>query len=331
MRRHALFLTAILASGAAHADWVPVLNANNNVVTVSYGGGSKSFQESATLYDGRLYPVTRQMLAIRNDLEATINNVVGATITQQGATFKSGNLTGDIHANIQPAGSNTLSMTLDGVSYQARSAYSGKKFGITFTCTNTFFANNISMTGQYGANNGVLLPSVGLTSSVNSSTDCDSNLSWILPVVGDLLVNKATGIIDSRLEDGVRSAMNGVKDKLLYVPDPAWGVGLLRLVPSTMQVTAADGRSFDIGQFIANNLTYLLGNAQIDVQLGQGLKLAVVPGTSSPPIGNYEANFVTLNITSPSATFSVKLSQKAYVDWQWRCPANTGVGGCSEP
>lgn len=330
--RKTLFLLAALASSAAHADWAPVLRGNNNVVTVSYGGGSVTYKESATNYDGRLSPFVGQMRGIRTGLETKINTVVGATIAQQGITFRGGSLSGNLHARIQPAAPNTLLMGIDGVSYQARSTFSGKKLGvIKFDCTNVFSANNISMTGQYGANNGVLLPSVGITSNVDSSTDCDSNLSWILPVVGDLLVNKVTGVIDSRLEEGVRGAMNDVKDKLLYVPDPAWGIGVLRLVPQTLQITAADGRSFNIGQIIANNLPYLLGNSQIDVQFGQGLNLSVVPGTSSPQKTYFDENVLTLSVTSPSLSFSVRLSQEAYVDWQWRCVPKTPGGFCPEP
>lgn len=330
--RKTLFLLAALASGAAQADWAPVLRGNNNVVTVSYGGGSVTYKESATNYDGRLSPFVGQMRGIRTGLETKINTVVGATIAQQGITFRGGSLSGNLHARIQPAAPNTLLMGIDGISYQARSTFSGKKLGvIKFDCTNIFSANNISMTGQYGANNGVLLPSVGITSNVDSSTDCDSNLSWILPVVGDLLVNKVTGVIDSRLEEGVRGAMNDVKDKLLYVPDPAWGIGVLRLVPQTLQITAADGRSFNIGQIIANNLPYLLGNSQIDMQFGQGLNLSVVPGTSSPQKTYFDENVLTLSVTSPSLSFSVRLSQEAYVDWQWRCVPATPGGFCPEP
>ncbi|WP_215404090.1 hypothetical protein [Janthinobacterium sp. JC611] len=330
--RHTFFLVAILASGAAHADWVPVLRGNNNVVTVSYNGGSASYQESAANYDGRLSPFIGEMRSIRTGLENKLNSVVGATVAEKGITFRGGSLSGNLHANIQPAAPNTLLMSIDGISYEARSTYSGKRWGIlTFDCTNTFSAKNISLTGQYGANDGVLLPSVGLNSNVNSSTDCDSNLGWILPIVGDLLVNKVTGILDSRLEDGVRSAMNEVKDKLLYMPDPAWGIGMLRLVPNTMQITAPDGRTFNIGQIVANNLPYLLGNSQIDLQFGLGMNPKTVPGTSAPQITKFDENVVTLSVTSPSISFSVRLSQQAYVDWKWKCPVNSPPGGCREP
>lgn len=328
--RHTFLLLAALASGAAHADWSPVLRSNNHVVTVSYGGGSVSYKENANLDDGRLSPFVGQMRGIRYGLENKLNTVVGATIAQSGATFRGGSLTGNLHAFIQPAAPNTLLLGVNGISYQARSTYSGKKFGvIKFDCTNTFSANNLSLTGQYGANNGVLLPSVGVTSNVDSSTDCDSNLSWMLPVVGDLLVNKVTGTIDARLEEGARSAMNEVKDKLLYVPDAAWGIGVLRLVPETLQITAADGRSFNIGQIIANNLPYLLGSAQIDVLFGEALNLRVVTGTSTPLQSFFDQNVVTLSVTSPALSFSVRLSQQAYVDWKWRCATPGKL--CPEP
>lgn len=332
--RHVFFLVAVFASGAVHADWVPVLRGNNNVVTVSYGGGSASYNESAAISDGRLSPFVGQMRSIRTEFESKLNSVVGTAISnsQPGVTFRGGSLSGNLHASIQPVAPNTLLMTLDGISYEARSTYSGKKLGfITFDCTNTFSAKNISLTGQYGANNGVLLPSVGINSNVDSSTDCDSNLSWILPIVGNMLVDKKTGQLDSSLEEGVRGAMSEVKDKLLYVPDPAWSIGMLRLVPQTMQITTSDGRAFNIGQVIANNLPYLLGNSQIDVQFGLGIKTKTMPGTSVPQITKFDENVVTLSITSPSLSFSVRLSQEAYVDWKWKCPPNAPNGGCREP
>lgn len=329
--RLTFFLVAALASTAAHADWSPVPRVNDNVVTVSYNGGSVSYSESNTNYDGRLRPFVYDMLAIRPALEANLNSVVGAAVAQNGVAFQGGSLIGNLHARIQPAAPGTLLLGIDGIGYQARSKYSGKKYGISFSCTNTFSANNLSLTGQYGANDGVLLPSVGVTSNVDSSTDCDSNLEWMLPVVGNLLVNKVTGIIDSKLEDGVRTAMNSVKGKLLYVPDPAYGIGLLRLVPQTLQITTADGRTVNIGQIIANNMTYLLGNSQVDVQFGQGLNLLVVPGTSQPRNSVFDENVVTLTVTSPSLTFAVKLSQHAIVDWQWRCVPKTPGGFCPEP
>lgn len=98
-----------------------------------------------------------------------------------------------------------------------------------------------------------------------------------------------------------------------------------------MQITAADGRTFNIGQIVANNLTYLLGNSQIDLQFGLGMNPKTVPGTSAPQITKFDENVVTLSITSPSISFSVRLSQQAYVDWKWKCPANSPPGGCREP
>jgi len=327
--RHALFLAAALASGAAQADWSPSYRSNNYVVTVSYNGGSVSYGESATADNGRITPFAREMLGIRTVLENSINGVVGAAVAQQGAGFQGGTLSGNLHAHIQPAAPDTLLMRLDGLNYEARSTYSGKRWGIvSYSCTNTFSAKNLVLTGQYGANNGVLLPSVGVTSDVNSSTDCDSNLSWMLPIVGDLLVNKVTGKLDTRLEEGARSAMNGIKDKLLYTPDPNWGIGVLRLVPASLQITTADGRPFNIGQFIANNLPYLLGNSQIDLQFGRGVSVKLVPGIAEPMQTFYDENIVTINISSPSATFAIRVSQQTNVDWKWRCP---GTRPCSIP
>lgn len=324
MRRIALIL-ATLSSGAAQAAWYPIISGYSNVVTVSYGGSSVSYQESANTANGKLYQFTNDMSMIHRKFENTLNNVIATEVGKQsGASFRSGTISGNLHARMQPSAPNTLLMSLDGINYRAITNFSGKKFGvINVNCVNTFDANNISVTGQYGANDGVLQPSVGLNSNVNSSTDCDSNLSWILPVVGDLLVNKATGILDNRLEAGIREAMGEVKDKLLYLPDPAWGIGLRRLVPTPTGLTLPDGRQFDIGEYIGNNLPYLLGNSQIDIQFGRGLIVDVNPGNGTPRSGSQEANVMTISIASPAIAFTVKLSQTANVRWQWKCPPNS--------
>lgn len=331
--RTTVFLAAMLAAGWAQADWVPTLASNNHVVTISYGGGTGTYREGARNYDGRIYQFAAQMRSAHAVFENALNTVVAAKVAEQGITFRGGSITGNLHARMQPIGNNTILMSLDGINYAARSSYSGKRLGfITFDCVNTFTANNISITGQYGANNGALAPSVGLNSNVNSSTDCDSNLSWILPIVGDLLVNKATGILDGRLEDGARQAMNNVKDKLLFVPDAIWGVGLNNLLTSSENgVRLPDGTPFNLGLYVANNMDYVLGNSQFDMQFGRGLEIKTKPGTSAPPDGPVQANILLLTVTSPAMTFSIQISEEAIVRWNWKCPANSPQGGCREP
>ena len=331
--RTTVFLAAMLAAGWAQADWVPTLASNNHVVTISYGGGSVTYKESTSTYDGRISPFVGNVKAAQYNFGTTLNNVVAAKIGQQaGVTFRAGTLTGNLHARMQPIGNDTILMSLDGIGYEARSTYTAKKLGIIrIDCVNTFSANNISITGQYGANNGVIAPSVGVNSNVNSSTDCDTDLSWILPVIGGLLVDKVTGILDNQLEDAARQAMAKVKNDLLYIPDPQWGVGLSRLIYTPDGILLSNGTSFNLGSYVVNNLPYLLGNSQIDLQLGKGLDIRTVPGTSAPPGGPAQADVLNLSITSPSVSFSVRVYEEAYVRWNWKCPANSPPGGCREP
>ncbi|CDG83913.1 hypothetical protein [Janthinobacterium agaricidamnosum] len=331
--RKFVFVAAALVSGSAHADWVPKFISQDNVVTVNLGGGTLSYREGRNDTSSTLFSVSADMRNIQPNLQQSLNNVMAQEAGKNGVKFLDGTLSGNLHASLQPQASGVVFMTLDGINYQARNSYSGKKFGvISFTCVNTAALNNMSITGQYGAVGGALISDqVGMTGNPTSSTDCDSNLSWILPVVGSWIINKAEGAIDSRIADGVKGAMNGVKDKLLFGRDQNWLVGLNRLVPPGKTVTLPDGRTFPIGQYINDNLQYLIANSRMDIQLGTGLDIKGVRGISEPQQENYAANLVTISINSPALAFSVQLREEARVQWKWQCQIGNPSKICPIP
>jgi len=333
LMRKLIFLVTALAGGNVYADWSPQFIKQENVVTVSVGGASATYRESQKDQSGQLYAIAGELRLVQPNLEQSLNNVMSQEASKNGVQFLDGTLSGDLHATLQPSASGVVLMTLNGINYQARNNYSGKKLGVIhFSCTNTATLNNISITGQYGAADGVLASNqVGMSANVNSSTDCDSNLSWILPVVGSWLINKGENIADTRIGDGIKGAMNGVKDKLFFNRDQNWLVGLNRLVPPGKTVTLPNGSVFPIGQYINDNLSYLIANSQMDIQFGKAATIKGVYGTAEPNKNNYVSNLVTVSVTSPALSFSIQLRDETEVDWRWKCSLVNPNKTCSIP
>ncbi|POZ63337.1 hypothetical protein [Chromobacterium alticapitis] len=180
---------------------------------------------------------------------------------------------------------------------------------------------------------------VGITANVASSTDCDSNLSWILPVVGDMFIHKVDGVIDATLKSKVADSLANFKDALLFKPDQNWLVGLNQLVPVDKIVNLPGGGNFPIGQYVRNNTQYLIGNSQITLRLGDWLP----PFQSDPSTNgkvdvsapqNYSSEVLSLTLTSPASSFSIKVNEVANVGWKWDgtlCGSRNSRMTCVEP
>ncbi len=330
MMRKAFFVIGLFAAGCAHADWSPTLVSDQYRATINYGGGSLSYSEDAKSM-GQLRQTAIDLQSVPYTLQQGLNGRVSQLVAQNGATFLGGVVSGNALATIRPDASGVVYMTLSGLSYQVRNQYSGHKWGvISYTCTNTLTLSNIVITGQYGAANGAIAgDKTGMTATSSSSTDCDSNLSWILPVLGDALISKAEGKIDSTVQSSVQAALAKVKDTLLYKPDQNLLIGLNRLVPPGKVVALPGGGSFPLGQYIQNNIAYLLANSQLSIQLGSPIALKTVAGTSEPMTTSFSSDLATISLSSPAMAFSIKLAETAEVNWLWRCPA--GAPRCQIP
>ncbi|HLO92875.1 MAG TPA: hypothetical protein VK195_01030 [Burkholderiaceae bacterium] len=323
---------ALVFAGAAHADWAPRIVSGQYVATVSYGGGSLSHAEDWRS-GGPLGTLAGQMKAVPYSMQNGLNEFMRQSAASKGVNFQSGALSGDVNVQIQPQGNGTVLMTLGGISYDAYTQFSGKRWGIiSYSCVNHASLGNLQATAQYGAATGEL-PSdkIGVTANVGSSTDCDSNLSWILPILGDILINQAEGKIDQGVLNGVKGSLASVKDNLFFGRDQNYLTGLNKLIPADKVVTLPNGQTFPIGQYVNNNLAYLISNSQVSVQLGKGAVVKGVYGTSEPMSDVISGNVITLTLSVPGVSFSVNLAEKVNVQWQWKCSLRDPSRSCPIP
>ncbi|MCU6499617.1 hypothetical protein LPN04_17620 [Rugamonas sp. A1-17] len=327
--RKILFLAAVLAAGAAHADFIPRVISGQNVATVSLNGGSLSYSENwgsgalgALIVDAQYTP---------RRIETGLNTAAANAINGHGATFVKGVVTGTPTITLRPDASGVVFATMSGLSYRVTSTFSGTKWGvINYSCTNTTNYSNITVTAQYGTADGVIPPTkVGINGNLSTSTDCDSNLSWILPVLGDLLINKAEGKVDAGIANAVQNGLASVTQKFFFQRDQNWLVGLNRLIPAD-KVVYYPGGSFPLGQYIANNLPYLIANSQITLKLGGGANLNPVLGTNEPTF-DPSGDAITLTLTSPGVSFTANLREQVNVYWQWQCSIANPSRQCQDP
>jgi hypothetical protein len=247
------------------------------------------------------------------------------SVDLNGARFSGGTLTGLPEMTLSPGANGSALMNLKGIDYRAYSSYKGTKLGfISFECVNTLTINNINITGQLNTLNGTIPNNtIGMTANLSSSTNCDSNLSWILPIIGDLILNKAEGMIDSKLLSGLNSSMSNLSQKLLF--------DMNRLIPVTTSVPLPTGGNFNIGEYIRNNLPYLLSNGYINVKLGKGADLSAVIGQNEPPSTLLRGDALSLTVNSPSINFSAVLSEEVIVNWQFKCSVADPSKKCNDP
>ncbi|MYM36329.1 hypothetical protein GTP44_06090 [Duganella sp. FT50W] len=329
--RKALFLAAALAAGSAQADFIPVALSGTNILTLGVNNGSLQVTENY-LNNGPLGKLVVQATLLPRTFENQLNDVVKTAINNSGASFQAGKLTGVPTITLAPNANGTVQMTLSGLSYEARSQYSGTKFGvINYSCTNTLALRNVVISAQYGrADNSTIAGSVGITSTPSSSTDCDSNLSWILPVIGDLIVNKVNGKIDAKLLANLQQYTANTASKLYFGDDFNWLTGLNRIVPANAVVPLPNGGSFPLGQYVTDNITYLLANSQISLTIGRGADFSPVLGTNEPP-RTLAGDAITLTLATPAVTFSANLKESYQVRWQWKCSVAKPSLNCADP
>lgn len=331
--RTALFVAMMLSAGAAQADWAREIYSDQLIATVSLGGGQISWSEASGA-GGPLNAVAADIFQVPVALEQGLNASVAQGAAANGVTFLGGRLSGNLSANLAPNANGTVFMTVGGLSYSARNNYSGRRLGIiSFSCTNTASLNNISITAQFGAVDGALSDQVGITGNAASSTDCDSNLSWILPFFGDKIINVVENQLDAKVASGIRGSVAKVKDALFFARDQNWLVGLNKLVPAGKTIQLPDGTVFPIGQYVIDHLAGLVSNSQMSMQLGKGVVFGTGVGDNLPTTDVYNGDVINLTISGPDLTFTVALRQEIKVNWYWdgECATAHGSTTCVEP
>ncbi|GAB2849030.1 hypothetical protein GCM10027277_16500 [Pseudoduganella ginsengisoli] len=331
MRKSIFIAAALLATGAAHADFIPIVKSGQNVATVTVNNRSLSYSEPRG--NGPLGGLIIDAAYTPYQIQSTLNGIIAPQVNSySGVTFLSGELKGYPTLTMRPDASGVVFVNMSGLSYKIRARYAAKLGGIIkLDCTNTTAVDNISITAQYGTSNG-LIPSdkVGVTGTPSSSTDCDSNLTWVMPLLSNYLVNKLEGYADARLVSGIQSGMSSVTQKMFFQRDANWQVGLNRLIPADKVIVFADGSTFAIGQYVQNNLSYLISNGQITMKLGGGVNLSPVVGVNEPP-RNLAGDALTITVSVPGLTFTANLREEVNVVWQWKCSVQNPALNCADP
>ena len=325
-------LGCVLAA-SAQAHWVPSGGTSSYTATVSTGSGAFSYTDVDNTFTPKPLPRLAGALAsVNTRLESALNERLKAAAVAQGLNYQGGTVSGDLSITIQPV-AGAMQATLSGLSFRGTTQYSGRKFGvITFDCINTATISNITIRAQYGANTGVVsAPTVGMTGQVGSSTECDSNLSWILPFVGDLLIDYAANKIDDRILAGAVQLMADSQGSLLYGQDANLGqtvVGLLTLIPENANIAG-----FAVGSYVRSNLPYLLANSQFTMKLGHWPKID--PWRRNvPPASDlvYTSELLNMSLTAPGASFNVRLTNSMTdVEWVWVCNVDNLALQCPQP
>lgn len=319
MKRSLLLIGLFLSTSLAQADIVPTVVSSQYIATARYNGGSVSYAENA-YGNGPLSNIVSSLRQVPYAVESALNTVLTEKANSAGASFLRGSLTGNPTVTIAPQTSGVTLIKLEGWSYEARTRFTGKKLGfISYDCVNTTSLRNLSVTGQYGTQTGQMASDkAGATADVSSSTDCDSNLSWILPFVGDLIIGSITSKLDARVVSGIQGSLALVKDKLLFDRQSNFLSGLNKLVPADKVITLPNGSSFALGQYLQNYLAYLIGNSQLSLKLAQGVQPKPRYG-GEPSTTTETGDLLDLSLTSPAFSFGVSLIEQAQVRWNWVC------------
>ncbi|MDT9001809.1 hypothetical protein RQP53_21210 [Paucibacter sp. APW11] len=325
-------MMALLGAGVAQADWSPRVVSAQYIATVSYGGASLSYSEDRRA-NGPLGSFAGKMAAAPYAFQSSLNDFMRQAAVSKGVNFVSGSLSGDPTVQIQPQGNGAVLLSLTGLSYDAYTQFSGKRWGIfSYDCSNHASLANIRVTGQYGAADGRLLSDkVGVNADVGSSTDCDSNISWILPILGNILINTAEGKIDQGIVNGVTGALSQLKDGLFFGRDQNYLTGLNQLIPADKVITLPNGQTFAIGQYVNNNLAYLIANSQLTLKIGKGAVVKGVYGAGEPFNTQITGNVANLQLSVPGVTIGVSLIEQVNVDWQWQCSLRDPSKRCPIP
>lgn len=327
-----LVLAAIAATTSAHADWSPRVTSRIYTVTVQVNGGSLSYNEVRS-NNAPLTTIANRVASMPGQLQQGFNGFLSQQVTSKGGRFLGGSVSGTINVAIRPDASGALFLTLSGISYQAQTGYSGKKWGIvSYDCVNTLGLNNIAVTAQYGALDGAIQnDKLGLSADPTSSTDCDSNLSWVLPIATDYIIGKFTDKVDAALVNSIKSSIGSVQDNLFYGRDQNYLVGLNKLVPADKVVALPGGGTFPIGQYVQSNLAYLLSNSQMDIQTNVGAVVKPVYGNGEPWNDSFKGDVLNISVAAPAISFSVKLIETAQVEWVWKCSIRDPSKVCNIP
>lgn len=327
MKRMFAFLVLWVASNA-HAipiggtvpPSVPIELDRKYEVTLGSGGYAVSYAED-TSSNGPIGQLASQLTTVPSQIENTLNGIIARQAAHYDGIFLGGSLTGNPMVQIAPKADGTALMTLSGVGYGTSVKKKIEVLGITvFSCTARLQVDNVSIVAQYGSVDGQIRDeSVGFNGQPNVDTNCNSFLSWLLPGIGSYLTNRVEGLADRALLDGIKSAMNTVKDKLLLSPDQNFLRGLNALIPVDKTIPLPNGSVLPIGQYVHDNVAYLAARSTLTMQLSRGLTSLSPPWYGYVGTAEDSVDVLYLSLDSPVVSFDLMLAEKATVSWEQTC------------
>lgn len=214
----------------------------------------------------------------RNSLYAGITSNLNTLIQpefQKIEGFQSGSVAvkGPIQLNITPNGTQTPTVSLSTFAVVA-TVQAKKSFGpLSASCTVTVDTGSLNLSGVLDVVNGALSNLVISGFVPSSHSDCSSNISWI-PVIGSLVDSLARNTVDGIVGKALSAAV-GASHQMF---DPVKFAGLNVAIPSKRYVVNEVG--FDAGQYVVNNLAYLISSTPVSVRFAPPLPPLYAPSTN---------------------------------------------------
>ena len=238
----------------------------------------------------------------RNDLYASIKSNL-TTLLQpefqkiEGLQSSSVAVNGPMQLSLVPNGSNTPTVALSTFSVAATVAVK-KAFGpIVASCNVTVDTGSLNLSGNLDVVNGALV-NLAISNFVpTTNRDCSSNVSWV-PVLGTLVEAISNYVVDGILSKGLRAAMGAAHQTF----DPIKFAGLNVAIPAGRYVVKEV--NFDAGQYVVNNLQYLIASTPVSVRFSAPLPTLYGPTVYADPAnGNFTQHDEAFSISFPSAPY----------------------------
>lgn len=137
-------------------------------------------------------------------------------------------------------------------------------------------------------------------------------------------------MLDGAIINAINGSLGKLNKKLFFDRDQNYLTGMSRLVPPEKTITLPNGQSFAVGQYIQNNLPYLLSNSNIQIKLSKGADIKPIFG----PVEGYSkiaADIFHITFNAPGINFSIKLREEYNVNWGWVCSFDNPRLQCEIP
>ncbi|WP_317205754.1 hypothetical protein [Janthinobacterium sp.] len=183
---------------------------------------------------------------------------------QEGYDWHSVVIRGPLELDITPGSpASGPAVALGGLSVELKMHFSRSIGPISGSCTVTANSGVLNLAGNLDASSGALTNLRIVNLSPTTSRDCSTSISWI-PLIGQIVDNFIDGKVDSALNGAISAAMGASQQ----VFKPVQFAGLNSAIPPGKYVY----QGFDAGQYIVNNLAYLIASTNVRIRFSPAFK-----------------------------------------------------------